>query len=280
MCRNCLTSNIATMNSELRVNGFVTRIMNGKYGFIDCRGEVLFFHISEVPCVEDIACMEVGSVVSFQADGKDMWAKGHNKRKAVKVRLGQPYRNVYKNWSGDIQNGFCGDYTDIQCKNGQSVLLHAGEVVGSTTARSGKRVRHEVAWNYNYTPARPHAKNVCAPDVSTSGCLATNLNGSSVWMRNLQTRGVQRDGGTDHAHHFDSRGGRVDWLGKRPGGKRVVDGVWKRGETRMDVRTRSFTNYTCKYGARCTRSNCWYTHPTRTARSTMRVRPSVQQRAL
>ena len=272
---NC-TSFDAPMICNSRQEGIISRIIDTKYGFVESEGEVLFFHISEVHSVEEIACIEVGSRVTFERKSKDGWATGHNKDKCVDVRLVPYSKNAYRDWKGVVQNDMHGNYTFIETdNNGPTVLLHSDEIVDNATICSGQTVRFDVSWNHKHTPPKPYATRVRVESHSPTSKTTPTKN---EWKRNQSVTGETHDTTTSRICKFGVKCGRDYCHYRHPDGKRISNGVWKRGETQTDD-MKGFTNFNCKYGERCTRSDCWYSHPwekpraSSTKKSTRRMKP-------
>jgi len=249
--------------------GIITRICAFKYGFLSsskCDGhDNIFFHFSELS--DDAkACVKPGAKVTF-LKAVNSWADGR-KMKAVKIEVvSAPEENAFRDLEGVVQSdmksrGFC------FIEHGSSTYLYhstnlvnddASKAAGNTV-KCGHRVLFDAEWNHKYNPPKPFATNVRIVSGQTA------LNATSLGLpsstppqdadketdRDSPSGGQKRGSISDRASALKAKQPLRRW--SRTTNPEGMSSSKPSGGLRMTVTE-------CKFGKKCTRSDCWFDHP-------------------
>lgn len=278
-------------------NGVITRICNYKYGFLKSEGhENIFFHFSELS--DDAkATVEPGAKVTFHVK-ENQWTDD-KKMKAIKIEVvSAPQENAFKNLEGVVQSDMKSRGFTFIDHDDATYLFHSTNLVNDdaskaagNTVKQGHRVIFDAEWNHKYNPPKPFATNVrIVPGQDELNAAAAALDADAgTWQRGSSLRGSMLslpgaiapedadEAGADGARTSISPSGRPS-LGARRGS--VSDRAsalkmnaplrrWSRttnaegrkgaGQSKPSGGLR-LTVTTCKFGRKCTRKDCWFTH--------------------
>jgi len=281
-------------------NGVITRICNYKYGFLKSEGhENIFFHFSELSD-DAKATVEPGAKVTFHVkenqwtDDKKMKAI---KIEVVSAPQENAFKNLEGVVQSDMKSrGFTFiDYDDATYLFHSTNLVNddASKAAGNTV-KQDHRVIFDAEWNHKYNPPKPFATNVrIVPGQDELNAAAAALEfepmshtDAGTWQRgsflSLPGAIAPEDADADEADADGARtsispSGRPS-LGARRGS--VSDRAsalkmnaplrrWSRttnaegrkgaGQSKPSGGLR-LTVTTCKFGRKCTRNDCWFTH--------------------
>jgi len=290
------STNVEEQLSE-KHNGVITRICSYKYGFLKSEGhENIFFHFSELS--DDAkATVEPGAKVTFHVK-ENQWTDD-KKMKAIKIEVvSAPQENAFKNLEGVVQSDMKSRGFTFIDHDDATYLFHSTNLVNDdaskaagNTVKQGHRVIFDAEWNHKYNPPKPFATNVrIVPGQDDLNAAAAALDADAgTWQRGSSLRGSMLSlpgaiapedadaADADGARTSISPSGRPS-LGARRGS--VSDRAsalkmnaplrrWSRttnaegrkgaGQSKPSGGLR-LTVTTCKFGRKCTRKDCWFTH--------------------
>jgi cold shock CspA family protein len=271
--------------SSTQHTGVITRICNFKYGFLSSDEHAnIFFHFSELSD-EAKAFIEPGQQVTFQTA-----PNGDNKIKAVKLQvISAAGDNKFKNLSGVVQGGmqsrgFCFIKEDETLA---TYLFHATNLVdddaskeAGNTVTEGHKVTFDAEWNHKYNPPKPFATNVRLMSGQTelnkvSAAIEQQpmqpSRESSTWQRGsrLGLEALPEESDVSPPNRLGSVG-RLSSVRDRASALKANAPVrrWSRttnlsGENKSEKPAGGLrlTVTTCKFGRKCTRTDCWFEHP-------------------
>merc|ERR1719284_422985 len=266
--------------------GVITRICNFKYGFLSSDEHAnIFFHFSELS--DDAkAFVEPGQQVTFQTA-----PNGDNKIKAVKLQvISAAGDNKFKNLSGMVSSDMNarGFTLILEDETLDTYLFHATNLVNDeaskdagNTVTEGHRVTFDAEWNHKHTPPKPFATNVRIVSGQTelnkvSSALEQQpmqpSRESSAWQRDsrlgLTALPEESDASSSPPNRLGSVG-RMSSIRDRASALKSNAPVrrWSRttnlsGENKSDKPAGGLrlTVTTCKFGRKCTRKDCWFSH--------------------
>jgi len=266
------TTTPTTTTTTNQHTGVITRICNFKYGFLKSDDhENLFFHFSELS--DDAkAFVEAGSKVTFRVEPNP---NGNGKMKACGLTvISAAFENEYKNLEGTVQGemsdrGFCmiaqGDTTTYLFHSANLVDDDASKEAGNTVT-TGHRVIFDATWNHKHSPPKPFATNVrLIPGQDTLNAESSALEAKNLWQRgskldilldeeNLAGDSISPSGRSsisNRASALKSNGPVRRWT-------RTTDSATKSDRPAGGLR---MMEKGCKYGRKCTRTDCWFEHP-------------------
>lgn len=272
--------------------GVITRIVDFKFGFLSSEGhENIFFHFSELSD-DAMAFAEPGCKATFYVKTNDWTAD--KKMKAVNVQIvSAPHENAFKNLQGVIQGdmrsrGFT--FIDHKGADGTTTyLFHSTNLVNDAvskaagnTVKEGHKVIFDAEFNHKYNPPKPFATNVRIVEGQTelnAAAVALEFQSpqNSTWQRGSKL-GLSGGLCPEAVDQLDADELTISppVMTRNSSIADRISGLKSAGPARRWSRTTNTTGEKmsdkpsgginiketkCKFGAKCTRSDCWFEHP-------------------
>jgi len=235
-----------------------------------------------------MAFTEPGCKATFYVKTNDWTAD--KKMKAVNVQIvSAPHENAFKNLQGVIKGDMQSRGFTFIDHEGADYLFHATNLVNDAasqaagnTVKEGHKILFDASFNHKYNPPKPFATNVRIVEGQTelnaaAAALEFQSPQNSTWQRGSKL-GLPGGLCPEAAEHFDVAELTISppVMTRNSSIADRISGLKSAGPARRWSRTTNTTGEKmcdrpsgginiketkCKFGAKCTRSDCWFEHP-------------------